>query len=63
MGDVREDRGLRREEVMRILGISRATFYRLIHGEQLSAYKINVGYRVKESELERFRRHRKTDSN
>jgi excisionase family DNA binding protein len=57
MGE-KEDRGLRREEVMRILGIGRDTYYKLIRMKQLKAYRISTAYRVRESEVERFRRER-----
>jgi excisionase family DNA binding protein len=57
MGEM-EDRGLRREEVMRILGIGRDTYYKLIRMKQLKAYRISTAYRVRESEVERFRRER-----
>jgi len=49
------DRGLNRTEVMAILGISQASFYRLIAAGKLKAYRINVAYRVRASEVERFR--------
>ena len=55
MGE-KEDRGLRRQETTKILGISDATFYRLVRSGDLKAYRINVEYRVRESEVERFRR-------
>ncbi|MHC1791814.1 helix-turn-helix domain-containing protein [Solidesulfovibrio sp.] len=58
MGDAREDRGLRREEVMRILGIGRDSYYKLINAKELKAYRINKAFRVRESEVERFRRER-----
>lgn len=57
MGE-KEDRGLRRQDVQRVLGISKNTFYRLVKAEKLNAYRINVEYRVRESEVERFRRER-----
>lgn len=50
-----EDRGLRREEVMRLLGIGRDTYYKLINSGKLKAYRVNVAFRVRESEVERFR--------
>lgn len=53
-----EDRGLRREEVMLLLGISRGTYYNLINSGKLRAYRVNVAYRVKASEVERFRQER-----
>ena len=55
-----EDRGLRREEVQRILGIGRNTFYRLVNAGKLKTYRINVQYRVRESELERYRQKRES---
>ena len=58
MGDAQEDRGLRREEVMRILGIGRDSYYKLISAKELKAYRINKAFRVRESEVERFRRER-----
>lgn len=53
-----EDRGLRREEVLQLLGVSVATFYRLIREGRLEAYRVRCAYRVRLSEVERFRRER-----
>lgn len=55
----KEDRGLRREEVMRLLGISKGTYYNLINSGELKAYRVKVAYRVRESEVERFRQERR----
>jgi len=53
-----QDRSLKREEVLRLLGISTSTFYRLVNSGALRAHKITTALRVKASEVERFRRER-----
>ena len=54
------DRALNYKQVMERLGVSRSTVYALVQAGQLRAYNAAVkkGIRVRESEVERFRRER-----
>jgi len=55
-----KDKGLNYRQIMELLGISKSTVYSLVQTGQLRAYNAAVkkGIRVRESEVERFRRER-----